>query len=110
VTTRFSYEIDSMWASVSSTMASEAENWVPECPAYACETSSASVLVMMGQMASVIVSLFTSCESVSGDDTMAQEPKWVRDSASVSPGSFLPPGPCAQPTWSLKTCMGHSIG
>merc|ERR1719195_2084403 len=62
---------------------------------------------MIGQTLSMIVSLFTSCERVRGDDTMAQAPKCERVSARLRPGSSLPPGPCRQPTSSMSGYAQH---
>mmetsp|Transcript_24233 Transcript_24233/g.64694 ORF Transcript_24233/g.64694 Transcript_24233/m.64694 type:complete len:229 (+) Transcript_24233:281-967(+) len=77
---------------------------LPLWPAQAWFTAMASLLEMMGQISSITASLFTSCERISGDDTMHQAPKCERASLKLKPGSPGPPGPCLPPTCSTSGC------
>ena len=50
-----------------------------------------TLLEMISHTASITVSLFTSSDKVSGDETMAHALKWERASKNVKPGGLVKP-------------------
>lgn len=48
-----------------------------------------TLLEMISHTASITVSLFTSSDKVSGEETMAQALKWERASKKVKPGGKM---------------------
>jgi hypothetical protein len=52
---------------------------------------------MISHTASITVSLFTSSDKVSGEETMAQALKWERASKKVKPGGLVASGGLVKP-------------